>query len=158
MYAYNERARRSGRAAANDTGTMTAARYLTLRREAAGLSRAEVADRLCRMALRDPKRLHPAGKRPVPGEARALVDLLESRVARARFRQTIDALAAIYPLDVDVYFQLAFDPADRHPTVCSACGCTPADPCRGAAGVCTMEAHGGPCSRCIDGASAREAA
>lgn len=158
MHVYHERARRLGRTAANDTGVMTAGRYLELRREAAGLSRHDVAAELHRRALRDPKRFHPTGKRPVPGEARALVDLLESRFARARHRLTIDALAAIYPLDVDVYYQLAFEPADRQPTICERCGCTPTDPCRGTAGVCTQEAHGGCCSRCIDAASTRRAA
>lgn len=95
MYAYSERARRSGRTAANDTGAMTAARYLTLRREAAGLSRAEVADRLCRLALRDPKRFHPTGKRPVPGEARALVDGRKRSDGKVEWRSTYDGSVAI---------------------------------------------------------------
>ncbi len=147
MRKYKDHARGiSRRVAANDTGTMTAARYLTLRRQAAGRSIDLVAAELHRRALRDPKRFHPIGKRPVPGEARTLVELLERPFARARFRQTIEALAQIYPLDVDVYFQLAFEPADRHPTVCSACGSTPHD------------LYGTACHQCTGTRAARRAA
>lgn len=109
---------------------MTGAWYLRLRRQAAGLSRHEVARQLHALALRAPHDVSIAGSKPDLREALALVDLLETNGTRARHRVTITALAAIYPLDVDTYFQLLEQPAERHPSLCQLCGAGLDERCR----------------------------
>ena len=115
-------------------------RYIQLRRRAAGLSIDQVAERLA-SAERD--RI----------EIRALIRLLETPGTVARHRLTIDTLASAFPLDPDVYRQLATAPADRQHAICGACGCSANDPCHlGEDHLCRMlpgEPH--LCSRCSDG-------
>lgn len=115
---------------------LTAARYLQLRRLAFDLTLEDVA-----AALAPLERDRP--------EAAALVRMLEVSGNRARYRKTIASLAKIFPLDPEVYFQLADEPADRHPMVCPGCGCSLNDPCTGSQGVCT-DTPSGQCSRCIE--------
>ena len=126
-------------AASGLSGPMTAARYLRLRREAAGVTLGNVAARLRIIAMRTPPRVHPAGVRPSRfDDALGLVKLLESPGARARHRVTVEAIASIVPLDVDTYFQLANDPADRHPRTCGTCGAAAGtdDRCNGRNAFC----------------------
>jgi rubrerythrin len=88
---------------------LRASAYLRLRREAAGLSIMDVAGRLARNA----------------GEVAAALDTvhaLEAPTSRARYRETLERLRAIFPLDADVYHQLATEPASLHPLVCRRCG------------------------------------
>lgn len=83
--------------------------YIRLRREAAGLSHAQVAEKLIRHA----------------GEfdmALRLLRELETPGITARLSRTISRLAACFPLDPSVYAQLASEPAERHPRVCHRCG------------------------------------
>ena len=122
------------------------AHYLRLRRAAAGLSQREVAERLARNW-----RIQRGGTGSVlklEKQARILLEQLETDGTKARFRREIDDLEHVVPLDVDVYFQLANEPADRHPFVCLGCGCSTYDPCSGSEGVCSC-ATGHACTRCI---------
>lgn len=131
-------------------GPVTPATYITLRRQAAVLSRYEVATRLAarahdaRKAYRDREKLERD-----QAEALALIDQLETTGTRARHRRTIEVLGTIFALDVDVYYQLANDPADRHPRVCRGCGCSDHDACTGDAGVCSWMTRS-ICTRCVD--------
>lgn len=139
-------ARRTGKSAAD---ALAPADYLHLRREAAGLDRYEVAARLAESVLRA---ANDHVGRPLVhdrDDAIGLVRQLETPGIKARHRITIEALAQIIPLDVDVYFQLANEPPGRHPIVCRGCGCSEYDPCNGHDGVCTWITPG-VCSRCID--------
>jgi hypothetical protein len=126
--------RRHAPAPAELTAPVTPAAYLALRRRAARLSARQVAERL------------PTDN---AGSALALelVRVLETPGNRARRRETIEAIAAVIPLDVDVYFQLADEPAERHPTVCRGCGCSAHDVCHGPTGACSLDRHAF-CSRC----------
>lgn len=126
---------------------MTASRYLTLRREAAGLSPMQVARRLYDIQIRRfagdrrPRRLFDC-----MAQALALIEQLELPGARVRYRPIIDLLGGIFPLDADVYHQLADEPADRHPRVCTGCGCSASDPCTHDDGLCSLD--GATCSTC----------
>lgn len=123
---------------------MTPSRYLRLRREAAGLSRMQVAQRLYDIKIkrlfgdRRPRRLYDS-----LAQALATVQQLETQGAYAKYRPMIDFLGGIVPLDVDVYHQLRNEPADRHPLVCRSCGCSTHDACENA---CTLTAA--LCSHC----------
>lgn len=127
---------------------MTPSLYLRLRREAAGLSRTQVAQRLYDIRIkrvfgdRRPRRLYDS-----PAQALATVQQLETPGAYAKYRPMIDFLGGIVPLDVDVYHQLRDEPADRHPLVCRGCGCSTDDACENA---CTLA--GAVCSHCTTGA------
>lgn len=139
-------ARRSGKSAA---GALSPADYIRLRREAAGLSRYDVALRLPSIGVRTDAGDHRA--RPIArdlDDALGLVRQLETPGIRARHRMMVEALGSIFPLDVDVYFQLADAPPQRHPSVCRSCGCSDQDPCSGGDGVCTW-ATPGMCTRCL---------
>ncbi|MDT8758261.1 hypothetical protein MZO42_06085 [Sphingomonas psychrotolerans] len=119
---------------------MSPARYLQLRRRAAGLTVDQAAERLV-SAERDRR------------EVRAMIRLLETPGTVARLRATIDTLAEAIPLDPDVYRQIATDPVDRHPPICRGCGCSHNDPCHiGNDHICRMLA-GEPavCTRCTNG-------
>lgn len=112
---------RSGRPRSDPSGSvpaadaaLTPAAYLRLRRCAAGLSIAAVAERIA------PRIADRSG-------ARALVALLETDGARARYAATLDRLAGAIPFHPAIYRQLADDPADRHPRICRACGWSEAD-------------------------------
>lgn len=105
---------------------MTAACYMRLRRAASGMSRRDLAYRLS-SAVRPHYLVSAAAQIPALDEAMALIDMLETDGARARYRWTLEAIAWFIPLDVDVYQQLAAEPDDRHPQVCRGCGCTEGD-------------------------------
>lgn len=142
--------RRTGKSAVapNHAEIMTPSLYLRLRRQAAGLSRMQVAQRLYDIKIkrvfgdRRPRRLYDS-----PAQALATVQQLEAPGAYAKYRPMIDFLGGIVPLDVDVYHQLRNEPADRHPLVCRGCGCSTHDACGGA---CTL--RGALCSYCATGA------
>lgn len=119
------------RLAARSILPVSPATYLRLRREAAGLTVRQLADRLMRyraQLLAEGTATHPAYTEA--RDAVALVELLEREGARAQHRATVEALAACMPLDVDVYFQLATEPARSHPRVCHGCGCSTHDACQ----------------------------
>jgi hypothetical protein len=124
---------------------ITPATYLTLRREAAGLTRMQVARRLYEIKIRRffgdrrPRRLFDSVAR-----ALATIEQLEVPGARARYRPVIDVLGGIFPLDADVYHQLIDEPADRHPAICRGCGCSAHDACDG---TCTLA--GDVCTHCV---------
>lgn len=126
-------------ARALDRSPMTPARYLQLRREAAGLSIAQVAARL-------PTRHVDADM------AASVIRTLETPGARARHRATLDALRTVFPFDIDVYRQLCEEPAERHPMICRGCGCSTHDACVEADGhTCCLWAVPTLCTRCMDG-------
>jgi hypothetical protein len=100
---------------ADEAARLRPAAYLRLRREAAGLSVEDVATKLAPAAAER-------------AAARALVRLLEVDLVVARKARPIERLAACYPLDPAVYYQLA-GPAP-HPPVCRGCGCSEWDPCQ----------------------------
>jgi hypothetical protein len=107
---------RAERAATASTAPMTPAAYLTLRREAAGMTIGVVAGMLARKA----NEIAPALD---------LVHALETPGNTARRPETLEALRSIFAFDPDVYRQLANDPADSHPRICRGCGCSHFDPC-----------------------------
>lgn len=114
---------------------VTPARYLRLRRLAAGLS----VDAVARSISANNQ-----------AEARALVLLLETDGSKARYRQTIEAFADAFPIDADVYLQLRDTPAEQHPRICRGCGCSEWDPCVAGDGSHTCAWHGpATCSRCV---------
>lgn len=115
-------------------GALSPAAYLHLRRVAAGLSVDQVAERLAPRA-RD------------RAEATALIYLLETAGVRARHAETLHMLRAIFPLDPEVYRQLAEDPAERHPRICRSCGSSHWDPCT-AGDECCAWATLTCCTRC----------
>jgi hypothetical protein len=116
--------------------TMTPASYLRLRRKAAGLGKDQVAARLSpRVSDR--------------GDARMLVDMLETEGCKARKPETLDALRAVFAFDPDVYRQLATEPSDRHPQVCRGCGCSKWDACDEAGQGCAW-ATAYSCTRCVE--------
>jgi hypothetical protein len=127
---------------------ITPSAYLRLRREAASLSRMQVAHRLHAIKIkrfhgdRRPRRLFESVE-----QALATIEQLECPGARARYRPVIDVIGGIFPLDADVYHQLADEPADRHPAICRSCGCSAHDACDG---ICTLD-HA-ICSHCTAGA------
>jgi hypothetical protein len=117
---------------------LTPARYVGLRRKAANLTIDQVAERIARKATQQ-------------SEVRALLRLLETPGTVARDRDTIELLRVALPIDPDVYFQLATEPADRHPSICHGCGCSEYDPCGDEAlGACAWAARD-LCTRCSGG-------
>ena len=94
---------------------MTPWHYIELRRRAAGLSRAQLAASLSRL-IKARRRITPAGA------VRAWVDLIERPGVRIINPDNLALLVVALPIDVDVYNQLATEPADRHPTLCGSCG------------------------------------
>lgn len=91
------------------TPVMTPAHYLHLCRKASGLAIGAVAGRI---TPRHSQRSRIA----------AHIRLLETHGVTAKRRRDIERLAAIFALDVDVYFQLATQPAEHHPHICPGCG------------------------------------
>ncbi|TPG14386.1 hypothetical protein [Sphingomonas oligophenolica] len=106
---------RAAAAAPDVLPPISPAHYLRLRRKAAGLTIAQVADRLGNPLDRD--------------HARALLALLETEGSAARHRLTLDGLRAVFPFDPDVYVQLRDDDPATHPRICRGCGCSEWDPC-----------------------------
>ncbi len=107
---------RGERVAAASTAPLTPAAYLTLRREAAGLTIGVVAGMLARKA-------------DEVAPALDLVHALETPGNTARRPETLEALRSVFAFDPDVYRQLANDPAESHPRICRGCGCSHSDPC-----------------------------
>lgn len=113
---------------------ITPAGYLRLRRTAAGVSVAEAA-----------RRIAPNNQ----SEVVALIRLLETDGAAARYLETIYGLREAYPLDVDVYLQLRDTPSEARPKICTGCGCSHWDPCVAPddAGTCAWSSDT-TCTRC----------
>lgn len=127
---------RSERAATVRPAPLTPAAYLRLRREAAGLSIRHVAGMLAREADQ-------------VATALDLVHALETPGNTARRRETLESLRDVFAFDIDVYHQLADEPADRHPAVCRGCGCSEWDGCMdGDHGACSW-ATPTACTRCL---------
>ncbi len=123
---------------------MTPANYLRLRRAAAGLTIAQVAERLMpRVEFRS--------------MTAAFLRALETDGYTAKDRSHIERLAQVFPLDPEVYYQLVVEPTDRQPRICSGCGCSAYDPCTGPDGPCRWEAPDA-CGVCLDRAAAQDAA
>jgi hypothetical protein len=131
-------ARREGQSLA--ARIMTPAHYLRLRRTAAGLSVAQVAERL--MPRADFRHM-----------TAAFLRVIETDGCTAKNREHIERLATVYPFDPDVYFQLT---TGDEPRICSGCGCSAFDPCHGTEGVCSWTMLDA-CGRCTN-AAARAAA
>lgn len=94
---------------------MTPAAYLRLRRAAAGLSHEDAAAALApRIADRS--------------LAATLLRLWETDGVIGE-AEDIARLSHVYPLDIFVYRQLCEEPADRHPRICTGCGCSANDAC-----------------------------
>lgn len=120
---------------------LTPARYLALRRSAAGMSINAVAITIA------------ANKRDLT-DARDLIALLETPGAVARWPETLDALRAAFRFDPDVYRQLATEPAARHPRICHGCGCSAWDPHIDAHGIETLDwADETTCTSCDNASS-----
>lgn len=117
---------------------LTPSAYLRLRRKAWNLTIDDVADLLARNG----------GDQ---AEARSLIAMLEKDGVTARGRDTLELVATVLPIDVDVYFQLATEPTDRHPSICRGCGCSQHDAC-GVDGVKTCSwAARDICTFCSNG-------
>lgn len=126
---------RGERAATAGAAPLIPAAYLRLRREAAGLTRRQVA-----MALAS-----EAGERST---ALDLVMALETPGNTARRPETLDRLSAVFAFDPDVYRQLATDPAN-HPWICRGCGCSRQDGCYVEGDGCCRPVSAVACSRCL---------
>jgi hypothetical protein len=123
---------------------MTPANYLRLRRGAAGLTIAQVAEVLMpRMEFRS--------------MTAAFLQALETDGYTAKNRIHIERLAQVFPLDPEVYYQLVVEPTDRQPPICSGCGCSAYDPCNGPDGPCQWRAPDA-CGVCLERAAAQDAA
>jgi hypothetical protein len=131
--------RRSGQTAKTLDAPISAGRYLQLRREAAGFTIAQIAERLA-----------PAHKDR--SDAVALIKILERDGARPRHEGAIAVLRTIFPFDIAVYRQLCETPADRHPLICRGCGCSRYDLCEDETGCCHFE-QPGQCTRCTERAA-----
>lgn len=104
--------------AATSPRPITPPAYVRLRRYAHDLSIVEVGERL-------------ASKAQDQAEARALIRVLETEGVVARHRETLELIATAFPIDPDVYFQLATQPFANHPAICRVCGCSQNDACGG---------------------------
>ncbi len=119
--------------AASLTQPLTPAGYLTLRREAAGFSPEQLARAL--VMLDDHRRPLPCRRLTLEqGRTRYrrmldLVRLLERRGSVTRCRDTLAAIASLFPFDPAVYRALVDAPADSHPRICRSCGCSGHDAC-----------------------------
>lgn len=120
--------------------------YLRLRRQTAGLTIPQVAEKLCD---------NDADRREMIG----LIACLETTVVTAKHPSTLLALARAFSLDPAVYWALV-DRQGVPPRVCRTCGCSYWDSCLcghgDAADICELVSDI-LCSRCA-GAQAGEAA
>jgi len=105
-----------------DAKPMTASEYIRLRRLAAKLSEHDLAQRMAALYASTATRRPGDTALKVSRIMLHLLRAIELPGAVARRPQTITALAAVLPFDVDVYWQLADCPPDRHPRVCRGCG------------------------------------
>ena len=95
---------------------LTPAGYLRLCRAAAGLSIEQVVERIePRIAARS--------------DVGMILRELERDGVKALSVNTLRPLLRAFPLDLEVYAQLRDEPADRHPRICRACGCSQNDAC-----------------------------
>jgi len=115
---------------------LTPAAYLKLRRTAAGLTIAQVAEII-------------APLQADRSEATAFVGLVEADGVIALRETTLDLLQSAYSFDPDVYRQLSAEPAERHPRICRGCGCSTYDPCV-RDGQCCAWASDSCCTTCAD--------
>ncbi|AOH83642.1 hypothetical protein AWL63_06295 [Sphingomonas panacis] len=113
--------------------------YLKLRRAAAGLTIAQVAEII-------------APRQADRSEATAFVALVEADGVIALKETTLELLQTAYPFDPDVYRQLSAEPVERHPRICRGCGCTTYDPCV-SDGQCCGWASDSSCDRCAGDAT-----
>jgi len=125
----------------------TPSTYLALRRKAAGLTIDQVAELIAVNVYRHGIRSRQIGRGAQLAELRDLLRQLETPGIVARHRFTLDLFAGVFAFDPEVYFQLATEPAERHPRICRGCGCTQDDAC---AGGCRW-AGDDICTRCSNG-------
>jgi hypothetical protein len=118
---------------------VTPAAYLRTRRAAAGLTLDAAA---CALAPRIADRR----------VAYALLRLWETDGVVGEAGD-VARLRTLYPFDVDVYRQLAEEPADRHPTICTGCGCTQNDACIDDVSTACHWVADDLCSACEDSAT-----
>lgn len=95
---------------------LTAGTYLALRRIAAGLSIAQVAEALESRAAHRPAIAEQLRLAERPGA------IITDRAAVFRLRNVV-------PFDIGVYQQLAHDAPNRHPRICRVCAGAGAHPC-----------------------------
>ncbi|MGT2513443.1 hypothetical protein ACVOMT_03560 [Sphingomonas panni] len=100
---------------------MTASEYIRLRRLAAKLSEHDLAQRMAALYVSTAERRSGDTMLDISKAMLLLLRAIELPGAIARRPQTIASLAAVLPFDVDVYWQLAQCPPDRHPRVCRGC-------------------------------------
>lgn len=110
-----------------DAVPMTASAYLRLRRRAAGLTVRDLAQRMAALYIATATRRPSDTVADITKAMVLVVQGLELPGAVARRRETIASLAAVLPIDANVYWQLAECPPDRHPRVCRGCGTTAHD-------------------------------
>lgn len=105
-----------------DDAPMTPSEYVRLRRNAACLSEHDLAQRLAALYVYMNER--KAGQRMPVLVAEMLAELrrIEQPETVAEQPETITRLAAVLPIDADVYWQLADYAPERHPRVCRGCG------------------------------------
>lgn len=105
-----------------DAKPITPSEYLRLRRLAAKLSEHDLAQRMAALYVSAATRRPRDTMLDISKAMLLLLRAIELPGAIARRRQTITALAAVLPFDIDVYWQLAQCPPDRHPRICRGCG------------------------------------
>ncbi|WP_242415550.1 hypothetical protein [Sphingomonas panni] len=105
-----------------DDRPMTPGGYIRLRRISTGLSQHDVAQRMAALCIHLNER--KAGQRMPDLVADMLAELrrIEQPETVAERPETIARLAAVLPIDADVYWQLADYAPDLHPRVCRGCG------------------------------------
>ena len=105
-----------------DARPMTPSEYIRLRRLAAKLSEHDLAKHMAALYVSTAERRPGDTILDISKAMLLLLRAIELPGAVARRPQTIASLAAVLPFDVDVYWQLAQCPPDRHPRVCRGCG------------------------------------
>lgn len=95
---------------------LTPAAYVALRRKASKLDIARVAALI-------------AVKANDQAKVRSLIRQLETPGVVALDLKSVALLGRAFPIDANVYRQLATEPADRHPPICRGCGCSEWDCC-----------------------------
>jgi hypothetical protein len=135
------------------TVALTPGAYLALRRAAAGYT-PEAFTRAFIM-VQDHDRPRPVTAPSIEEtrqrfrQTRNELALLERPRTVARDQATLRAIASVIPFDIDVYRQLAAEPADRHPRICRGCGCSGHDACSTDDAVCRWVTPD-VCSHCFD--------
>jgi transcriptional regulator with XRE-family HTH domain len=130
---------------------LTPSDYVRLRRKAAGITIEQAAERIGFALFM--QRGRSSVKANTLAEIRALLRQLETPGVVARAYATIERLACGFPIDADVYRQLATASADQHPRICRGCGCSQNDACRRDGAAPCAPAGLNICTRCTDGES-----